>query len=147
MASRLAVVLEQWTLLRVVGPSDVIRSQESGSLPRTASKKPDEHLRTLAHVICTDAAVDAVLLGEVVDIQTHPSDWGWKDQESKRLYLYLVDPRGGLLWRDELPFMITKGSKPPLEEAIRETLASQLMAHADKMGLGEFGLVPRRISS
>jgi len=63
MASRLAVVLEQWTLLRVVGPSDVIRSQESGSLPRTASKKPDEHLRTLAHAICTDAAVDAVLLG------------------------------------------------------------------------------------
>ncbi len=85
--------------------------------------------------------------GEVVDIQTHPGDWGWKDQESKRLYLYLVDPRGRLLWRDELPFMITKGSKPPLEEVIRETLASQLMAHADKMGLGEFGLVPRRISS
>jgi hypothetical protein len=71
---------------------------------------------------------------------------GAGDEESKRLYLYLIDPRGGVLWRDELPFMVTKGSKLPLEESIRESLASQLMAHAHKIGLGEFGLVPRRVS-
>lgn len=147
MASRMAGVLEEWTMLRVVGPSEVFHAEESVRLARAASGNLDDHLHTLAHAICAEVTVDAVLLGEVVDIQIYPSDWGWKDQESKRLYLYLVDPHGDVLWKDELPFMVTKGSKPPLEEAIRETLASQLMMHADKIGLGEIGLVPRRIPS
>jgi hypothetical protein len=139
MSTRLTQILQRQTALQVVPP--VTMDRENVVLP------DDETGRAaLAKEISRELAVDAVLFGRVAGAASHPSDWGWKDEKSQRLYLYLVDRDGHLLWKDELPFTVVTGSKPPLEDSVRTSLSYHLMGHVQDLGLDDIGYLPKKIS-
>ena len=73
--------------------------------------------------------VDTVLVSRVVGSPSHPSDWGLKAEGSRRLYLYLVNRDGRLLWKDELPFTLVTGGTPQLEASVQVDLAHHVMQH------------------
>jgi len=139
MGGRLLQVLQRQTALRV---------EPSGKLERDVPfvGANDADRATVAQAVSRELAVDAVLFGRVVGSAAYPGDWGWKDQESRRLFLYLVDRDGHLLWKDELPFTIVKGSKPPIEDSVQTSLGLHLMDHVRDLGLDDLGYFPKRVS-
>jgi hypothetical protein len=144
MGTRLAEVLQQETSLRVEMP-DRTAAEISSTVPLISST--DESSRTsLAKAVTQELNVDAVLVGRVAESLSHPSDWGWKKEEDRRVFLYLLDHDGRLLWKDELPFTITKGTKPPLEASVQTSLANHLRDHVQELGLDELGYLPMKSS-
>ncbi len=144
MGTRLAEVLQQETSLRVERP-DRTAPEISSAVPLISST--DESSRTsLAKAVTQELNVDTVLVGRVAESPSHPSDWGWKEEEQRRLFLYLLDHEGHLLWKDELPFTITKGPKPPLEASVQTSLAHHLRDHVQELGLDELGYLPKKSS-
>lgn len=138
MGGRLVQVLQQQTPLRIESTAELGREI---AVPMT-----DEARAAVARDLSLELVVDAVLFGYVSSAQSRPSDWGWKSEESRRLFLYLVDDHGRLLWKDELPFTVITGSKPPIEQAVQTSLAHHLMDHARDLGLDSLGYLPRKIS-
>jgi hypothetical protein len=139
MSSRLTQILQRQTALQVVAPVTLDREN--------AQLSDDETGRAvLAKELSRKLAVDAVLFGRVAGTASHPSDWGWKDEKSQRLFLYLVDRDGHLLWKDELPYMVVTGSKPPLEDSVQTALTYHLMGHVHDLGLDDLGYLPKKIS-
>ena len=144
MGARLATVLQQETTLRVESPATV----ETGITetdPRSA-QADDADRSALAKEIARDMGVDTVLVSRVAGSPSHPSDWGWKAEGSRRLYLYLIAHDGRLLWKDQLPFMLVKGSTPPLESSVQVDLAAHVMQHVKKLHLDELGYLPKKLS-
>lgn len=138
MRSRLAQIFQQQTTLRVASttqPEDEI-----------ADSLTDDDRSALAKDLTRELVVDAVLFGRVSEISAHPSDWGWKQEESRRLYLHLVDYEGRLLWKDELPYTVIIGAKPPIEHAVQTSLTHHLMDHVRDLGLDDLGYFPRKPS-
>ncbi|HLZ35951.1 MAG TPA: hypothetical protein VKP13_18250 [Nitrospira sp.] len=138
MGSRLAQVLQQQTALRVESTAKLEREI---SAPET-----DDDRATIAKELTRELVVDAVLFGRVSGAPAHPSDWGWTREESRRLFLYLVDHEGRLLWKDELPFTVVIGSKPPIEHSVQTSLAHHLMDHVRDLGLDGLGYLPKKTS-
>jgi hypothetical protein len=138
MRSRLAQIFQQQTTLRV----------ESSAQPEDeiAASLTDDDRSALAKDLTRELVVDAVLFGRVSEISAHPSDWGWKQEESRRLYLHLVDHEGRLLWKDELPYTVIIGAKPPIEHAVQTSLTHHLMDHVRDLGLDDLGYFPRKPS-
>ena len=145
MAARLATLLQQETTLRVEAPPATVAAGISGADPRSA-KADDADRSALAKEVTRDLGVDTVLLSRVAGSPTHPSDWGWKTEGSRRLYLYLVNHDGHLLWKDELPFTLVKGSTPPLEASVQIDLNRHVMQHVKELHLDELGYLPKRSS-
>ncbi len=144
MGARLATLLQQETTLRVKAPAAV---EAGGSTVDPRSGKADDADRSaLAKEITRDLGVDTVLVSRVAGSPSHPSDWGWKAEGSRRLYLYLVNQDGHLLWKDELPFTLVKGSTPPLEASVQIDLAHHVMQHVKELHLDELGYLPKKIS-
>ena len=144
MGTRLATILQQETTLRVESPATV----ETGITetdPRSA-QADDADRSALAKEITRDMGVDTVLVSRVTGSPSHPSDWGWKAEGSRRLYLHLVNHDGRLLWKDELPFTLVKGGTPPLEASVQVDLAHHVMQHVKELRLDELGYLPKRIS-
>jgi hypothetical protein len=139
MSTRLTQILQRQTALEVVLP--VTLDRENVQLPDDETGRAQ-----LAKELSRELAVDAVLFARVVGTASHPSDWGWKDEKSQRLYLYLVDRDGHLLWKDELPFTVVTGSKPPLEDSVQTSLTYHLMGHVHDLGLDDIGYLPKKIS-
>ncbi len=142
MGLRLSQILLHQTALRVE-PSTKF---DPGM---TAAQQDDDGRAAQAKAVSQDCAVDAVLFGHVAGTDTrpsHPSDWGWKAEESKRLFLYLVDHNGRLLWKDELPYTVVTGSKPPLEESVQTSLSLHFMDHIQALGLDTIGYLPKKSS-
>lgn len=144
MGARLATVLQQETTLRVESPATVAAGVAAVD-PRSA-KADDADRGALAKEVTRDLGVDTVLVGRVAGSPSHPSDWGWKAEGSRRLYLYLVAHDGRLLWKDELPFTLVKGSTPPLEASVQIDLAHHVMQHVKELHLDELGYLPKKIS-
>src|SRR6267143_3429102 len=144
MGSRLATLLQQETTLRVEAPATVAAGVTATD-PRSA-KADDADRSALAKEVTRDLGVDTVLVSRVAGSPSHPSDWGWKTESSRRLYLYLVDHDGHLLWKDELPFTLVKGSKPPLEASVQNDLSHHVMQHVKELHLDELGYLPKKIS-
>ncbi|MBU6481946.1 MAG: hypothetical protein KGS09_15520 [Nitrospirae bacterium] len=144
MGARLATLLQQETTLRVESPATVAAGVTAAD-PRSA-KADDADRGTLAKEITRDLGVDTVLVSRVAGSPSHPSDWGWKAEGSRRLYLYLVDHDGHLLWKDELPFTLVKGSTPPLEASVQLDLAQHVMQHVKELHLDELGYLPAKTS-
>lgn len=139
MGYRLTQILQQETALRV--ESSINLAHESIML------QDDEANRAaIAKEVSHDLVVDAVLIGHVSGQPSHPSDWGLKAEEPRRLFLYLVDRDGHLLWKDELPFTVVTGSKPPLEGAVQASLTHHLMDHVRDLGLDALGYLPHKTS-
>jgi len=144
MGARLATLLQQETTLRVESPATVADGVTATD-PRSG-KADDADRSALAKEITRDLGVDTVLVSRVAGSPSHPSDWGWKAESSRRLYLYLVDHDGHLLWKDELPFTLVKGFTPPLEASVQIDLSHHVMQHVKELHLDELGYLPKRIS-
>jgi hypothetical protein len=138
MGIRLSQILQQQTALRVESTAQLDREI---TVPIT-----DDGRAAVAKDLTRELVVDAVLFGRVSGTPAHPSDWGWTHQESRRLFLYLVDDQGRLLWKDELPFTVVTGSKPPIERAVQTSLTHHLMDHVRDIGLDELGYLPKKTS-
>ena len=144
MSARLVTVLQQETTLRVESPSTgraVVTETDSRS-----AQADDIHRSALAKEITRDLDVDTVLLSRVTGSPSHPSDWGWKAEGSRRLYVYLVNHDGRLLWKDQLPFTLVTGGTPQLEASVQVDFARHVMRHVKKLHLDELGYLPKRIS-
>ena len=142
MGVRLATLLQQETMLRVEAPATV----EAGisTVDPCSGKADDADRSALAQEITRDLGVDTVLVSRVAGSPSHPSDWGWKAEGSRRLYLYLVNHDGHLLWKDELPFTLVKGSTPPLEASVQIDLSHHVMQHVKALRLDEIGYLPNK---
>jgi hypothetical protein len=145
MGARLATLLQQETALRVEVPTSIAAGVTAAD-PRSA-EADDADRSTLAKEITRDLGVDTVLVSRVAaDSPSHPSDWGWKAEGSRRLYLYLVDHDGHLLWKDELPFTLVNGSTSPQEASVQTDLSHHVMQHVKELHLDELGYLPKKIS-
>jgi len=92
MGARLATLLQQETALRVEVPTS-IADEVIAADPHSA--KTDETDRSaLAKKVTRDLGVDTVLVSRVDGSPSHPSDWGWKAEGSRRLYRYLMNRDG-----------------------------------------------------
>ena len=145
MGARLVTLLQEETALRVEIP---VSTATGIAVADIHSEKSDDADRsTLAKEVTRNLGVDTVLVSRVaVGSPSHPSDWGWKAEGSRRLYLYLMNRDGQLLWKDQLPFTLVKGSTPPLESSAQVDLADHVMRHVKKLHLDELGYLQKRIS-
>ena len=142
MTARLATLLQQETTLRVESPASVVAGVTAAD-PRSGYAD-DADRSALAKEITRDLGVDTVLVSRVASSPSHPSDWGWKAEGSRRLYLYLVNHDGHLLWKDELPFTLVNGSTPALEASVQTDLAHHVMQHVKALRLDELGYLPNK---
>jgi hypothetical protein len=128
MAERWAAVFRDMTDLRVVSPSDTVRYGvfDHGQIGLTQ--------RTGA-----ESQVDCVLIGNVVGQESMKSFAGLKESSSQRLYLYLMNDSGALLWKTELSYTIIKGAKDLDEAMVTRALITHVRAHANELGLAELG--------
>ena len=142
MGARLATLLQQETTLRVESPIAV----EAGAT--AADPRPthvdDADRSALAKGITRDLGVDTILVSRVAGAPSHPSDWGWKAEGSRRLYLYLVNRDGRLLWKDELPYRLVNGSTAPMEASLQADLAHHVMQQVKALRLDELGYLPNK---
>lgn len=139
MGRHLAQILQQETTLRVEPATRVAQEPDIS--------QPDETGRGIvAKEIAQAFAVDVVLFGHVTGLPAHQAEWGWKEEESRRLFLFLVDRDGHMLWKDELPFTVVTGSKPPLAGVVQASLSQHLMEHVRDLGLDTLGYLPQKTS-
>ena len=120
MGARLATVLQQETTLRVESPATV----ETGITetdPRSAQADDADH-SALAKEITRDMGVDTVLVSRVAGSPSHPSDWGWKAEGSRRLYLYLLNHDGRLRRSARMPRSEERGGMAAHSEAEANSL-------------------------
>jgi hypothetical protein len=134
MADRLTTLLRRETTLTVMTPVQ--------RLSQSAVPVSDDDRATLARELSRKLGVDAVLYGHVVGPPPRVTEWGWNTQESRRLFLYMIDRHGHLLWRDELPFLVVTGGKSPLEASVQRSLTRHFMEHVHAIGLDEAGYIP-----
>lgn len=139
MAARLSKILQRQTALRVESswPADQMPAEPL---------QDDAGRAESAKSISRRLAVDAVLFGRVAGAESHPSDWGWKNKDLRRLCLYLLDRDGHLLWKDELPFTLITRAKPFIEHSVQAALDRHLMDHVRDLGLDNIGYFPPRNS-
>ena len=100
----------------------------------------------MAREVSRELTVDAVLYGHVVCATPHASRWGWATEETRRLFLYLIDRDGHVLWKDQLPFLILTGTKPALEDSVQLSLTRHFMDHVRELGLDTAGYLPPKSS-
>ena len=143
MSARLATVLQQETTLRVEIP---VSTATGIAVADIHSEKSDDADRsTLAKEVTRNLGVDTVLVSRVaVGSPSHPSDWGWKAEGSRRLYLYLMNRDGQLLWKDELPFTQVTVSTPSQEASVQTDLSDHVMQHVKELRLDELGYLPKK---
>ena len=142
MGERLATMLQQDTALRVEVPTS-IATGDTGVDPRSA-QADEAYRRTLAKEVTRNLGVDTVLVSRVDGLPSHPSDWGWKAEGPRRLYLYLMNRDGELLWKDELPFTLVKGSTSPEQASVQTDFSEHVMQHVKELRLDELGYLPKR---
>jgi hypothetical protein len=136
MGARLSKLLVRETTLRVVTP-------EKPSSFLTVGDS-DQQRALLTRELSRELLVDAILYGHVVCAAPRSSTWGWKTEESRRLFLSMIDRDGNLLWKDELPFLVVTGQKTALEESVQMSLTRHFMDHVHALGLDDAGYFPAK---
>src|SRR5436853_7473928 len=140
MAFLLTTILQQATDLHVFSPSEVTTGlQLQEKTEGTASISAQNDVTAVQRITAT-LGVDCVLFVREVEELSQESFWGWKQRYSNRLYLELVTAEGVHLWRDELPFIVVKGTKALEEEWVKQALETHLVAQLNKIGLATLGL-------
>jgi len=143
MGARLATLLQQETALRVKVPTSIAAGVTAAD-PRSANAD-DADRSTLAKEVTRNLGVDTVLVSRVAaGSPSHPSDWGRKAEGSRRLYLYLMNRDGQLLWKDELPFTQVTVSTPSQEASVQTDLSDHVMQHVKELRLDELGYLPKK---
>ena len=140
MAFRLTTILQQATDLQVFSPSEVMTGLQLQEKTDGVGGISAQNDTTAVQRITAALGVDCVLFVREVEELSQESFWGWKQRYSNRLYLELVNAEGALLWRDELPFIVVKGSKSLEEHWVRQALEAHLVAQLNKIGLATLGL-------
>jgi hypothetical protein len=129
--------------LRVETPVSVAAGVTEAD-PGSANAEENDR-STLAKKVTRKLSVDTVLVSRVtVGSPSHPSDWGRNAEDSRRLYLYLIARDGRLLWKDELPFTLVKGSTPQQEASMQTDLSDHMMQHVKELRLDELGYLPKK---
>ena len=143
MGARLAALLQEETALRVETPMSIAAGV---TVTDSRSAKTAEIDRsTLAKEVTRSLSVDTVLVSRVTaGSSSHPSDWGRKSEDSRRLYLYLMNRDGQLLWKDELPFTLVKGFSSQQEASMQTDLSDHVMQHVKELRLDELGYLPKK---
>jgi hypothetical protein len=136
MGDRLTKLLQRETALLVLTPPKL------GS----AVAFSEEDRAPLARELSSELAVGAVLYGHVVKNVPPAEEGGWRTEEPRRLFLYMIDRHGHLLWKDELPFVIVTGGKPSLEDSVQQSLTRPFMDHVRAVGLVAAGYLPATAS-
>ena len=143
MGARLVTLLQQETALRVEAPTTgatEISAHDPGS-----ATADDADRSTLAKEVTRSLSVDTVLVSRVAaGSPSHPSDWGRKAEDSRRLYLYLLNRDGQLLWKDELPFTQVTVSTASQETSMQTNLSDHVMQHVKELRLDELGYLPKK---
>jgi hypothetical protein len=142
MGARLASLLQEETTLRVESPARVGEGV-AGTDPRSG-KADDADRSALAKEITRNLDVDTVLVSRVTESPSHPSDWGWKLEGARRLYLYLLNREGQLLWKDELPFTLGKGATLPQGASMQADFSYHVMQQVKTLRLDEMGYLPNK---
>jgi hypothetical protein len=142
MGARLAALLQQETALRVESPATVTAEVTAAGL--RSGSADDAERSTLAKEVTRDLGVDTILVSRVTESPSHPSDWGWRAEGTRRLYLYLVNSEGRLLWKDELPFTLVNGPHAPLDTSVQTDLTHHVMQHVKVLHLDELGYLPNK---
>ena len=143
MGARLATLLQEETALRVEMPVSIATGIAVADIH--SEKADDADRSTLAKEVTRNLGVDTVLVSRVaVGSPSHPSDWGWKAEGSRRLYLYLMNRDGQLLWKDELPFTQVTVSTPSQEASVQTDLSDHVMQHVKELRLDELGYLPKK---
>jgi uncharacterized membrane protein len=143
MGERLATLLQQETALRVEMPVSIEAGIVAADIP--SAKTNDADHSTLAKEVTRNLGVDTVLVSHVsAAAPSHPSDWGRKAEGSRRLYLYLMNRDGQLLWKDELPFTMATGSTASQEITVQTDLSNHVMQHVRELRLDELGYLPKK---
>jgi hypothetical protein len=143
MGARLAALLHEETALRVETPVNVATGVAAAD--SSLGKTDDADRRALAKEVTRKLGVDTVLVSRVAaESPSHPSDWGRKTEGSRRLYLYLMNRDGNLLWKDELPFTLAKASTSSEEASVRTDLSEHVMQHVKELRLDELGYLPKK---
>lgn len=143
MGERLATLLQQETALRVEMPVSIDAEIVAADIP--SAKTNDADHSTLAKAVTRNLGVDTVLVSHVsAAAPSHPSDWGRKAEGSRRLYLYLMNRDGQLLWKDELPFTMATGSTASQEITVQTDLSNHVMQHVRELRLDELGYLPKK---
>jgi hypothetical protein len=143
MGARLATLLQQETSLRVETPVSIAAGIAAADTHSEIAGDADRS--ALAKEVTRDLGVDTVLVSRVAaGSPSHPSDWGRKAEGSRRLYLYLMNRDGHLLWKDELPFTLVKGSTSPQEASVQTDLSDHMMQHVKELRLDELGYLPKK---
>ena len=142
MGARLATLLQQETTLRVKSPVTAVEGITAADLPSGQTDGLDHS--ALAKEVSRELGVDTILVSRVADVPSHPSDWGRKAEGSRRLYLYLVNHDGRLLWKDELPFTQVKGSTPSFDTSVQTDLTHHVMQHVKALHLDDLGYLPNK---
>ena len=143
MGSRLATLFQQETDLRVEVPTTV----EAGiaAADPDSAKADEADRRALAKEVTRKLGVDTVLVSRVAaGLPSHPSDWGRKADGTRRLYLYLMNREGQLLWKDELPYTLPHASPSPVEASLQADLTEHVMQHVKELRLDELGYLPKK---
>jgi hypothetical protein len=143
MGARLATLLQEETALRVEMPVSIAAGIAVADMH--SEKSDDADRSTLAKEVTRNLGVDTVLVSRVVaSSSSHPSDWGWKAEGARRLYLYLMNRDGQLLWKDELPFTQGTVSTPSQEASVQTDLNDHVMQHVKELRLDELGYLPKK---
>jgi hypothetical protein len=142
MGARLASLLQQETTLRVKLLASIAAGVTTSD-PRSA-KADDAHRRALAKAVTQDLGVDTILVSRITEPPSHPSDWGRKAERSRRLYLYLVDHDGRLLWKDELPFTLAQASTQPMGRSAQIDFTHHVIQQVKALHLDELGYLPNK---
>lgn len=147
MATRFSVALRDMSTLRVVDPEQLTEHPAvAGPGEHSTPRAVEPHAR-LARVIASQAGVHCVLFGTVATGRAQTDKWGNKEVTSHRLKLMLMDARGQVLWKDELPYRVIEGAQSLPEEWIQESLTTHLAAHAQAIGLAGLGFPDDRMQA
>ena len=144
MATLLAAALQQETELRVVSPSEVTAQGSPELVAGLSETVMEEEGPALAEKIAAEFEVDCVLLGRAVGGQPQWGFWGLKERYPKRLFIHLVDAKGTIMWKDELPFTVIKGAKEIDETWVKQALMARVMARVNELGLADVWLPPKK---
>ncbi len=135
MSDHFSAVFKKQTELRVVDPQEVARYWQPSETPAGDALSPEQQDFPFTRQLAETLKADCILYGKIVAGEGRKVRLGAKDRYNKRLYLHLVSARGRLLWKAELPFEHTQGSKPPQEEWVMEDLSDHFTAYAHEQKL------------
>lgn len=139
MAEWWAHALYSTTNRKSVGPTEMTNRLSPERMAQLTESTTENAHSVFAKEASDDLGVDAILFGRVESAAAEKAYWGAKERRQHRLYLNLINRQGAVLWRGELPFTLTKGSKEIDDGQAQRVLASHVITHEKELRWTELG--------